>query len=339
MLKKEDISMMPMKFPFEQRKYEILERTKATTNPEFGKKPEERSIKELLDTGLVLINKPQGPTSHQVADYLKNILELDKVGHSGSLDPHVFGLLVITLGKATRSAEYLLKGGKEYICLMHIHTPIEEKVIRDKFNAFLGKIQQLPPLKSAVKRQVRTREIYYLEILEIEGQDVLFKVGCEAGTYIRTICHDFGKSLNTKAHMQELVRTRVCSFSYKDWITLHDAKDAFEYHKDGNETKLKEIIHPYEKALSHIKKIYLHDNAVDTICHGAFLSVPGIVKLDSDIEVNDTVALFTLKNELVAVGKAKMNSQNMLKQEKGIAVTDNKVFMEPNTYPKFKKNI
>ena len=330
--------MKDMKFPFEERKYELLERTKAITNPIYGRNPEDRTIKELLDSGLILINKPQGPTSHQISDYLKNILELDKAGHSGSLDPNVFGLLVITLGKSTRAAEFLLKGGKEYVCLMHIHTPIDEKIIQEKFKTLLGKIQQLPPLKSAVKRQVRTREIYYIEILEIDGQDVLFKVGCEAGTYIRRICDDFGRSLNTKAHMQELIRTRVCSFSYKNWYTLHDVKDAYEYYKEGDESSLRKIIQPYEQALSHLKKIYLHDNAVDTICHGAFLSVPGIVKFDSDIDVNDTVALFSLKNELVAVGTAKMNSQNMLKQEKGIAVTDNKVFMEPNTYPKFKKN-
>ena len=849
MLKREYKTMKTMKFPFEERKYESLERIKGITNSNYGKLPQERTIKELFDSGLILINKPQGPTSHQVSDYIKNILDINKAGHSGSLDPNVTGLLVVTLGKATRAAEFLLKGGKEYICLMHIHTKIDEKLIRNKFNDIVGKIQQLPPLKSAVKRQVRTREIYYIEILEIEDQDVLFRVGCEAGTYIRRLCFppeielftnkgiktieevynskenlevfsfsngklipekiidfqkfnfsgelveintcsgikilstpehkflisntkenimkeasqlmegeyliraitlpfiskikfisellddnylihdnklkllcknalikkygsiremnrkehidrkpfcksskvdirikhlklanlwdrykskiscfktekgniirispklnpdlmyligliasdgnntkekkttrytrirfynletelidlfykiylklfptthitkkfksnsiweiqtsnslfaticsslgvispsnksdllpileldskliasflkgyfdgdgnvfikehengtilceiryfsvdyinikrihqmllklginnkitkrslayssfhsknnfyytlfvtdpaskllfcnligsnhpkkklfisrlkkyfnnsgsnskdylycllnqnkylnefksitklggnfcriksksipmrrsffnkfcslkpnipknqdeftldkirsikkikykgpvyditvdkehnftiengivtsncdDFGKSLNTKAHMQELVRTRVCNFYSDDWVTLHDLKDAYEYYKEGDESHLKKIIQPYEQAVSHLKKIYLNDNAIDTICHGAFLSVPGIVKLDSDIDVNDTVALFTLKNELVAVGKAKMNSQNILKQEKGIAVTDNKVFMEPNIYPKFKKN-
>ena len=338
MLKREYKTMKTMKFPFEERKYESLERIKGITNSNYGKLPQERTINELFDSGLILINKPQGPTSHQVSDYIKNILDINKAGHSGSLDPNVTGLLVVTLGKATRAAEFLLKGGKEYICLMHIHTKVDEKLIRNKFNDIVGKIQQLPPLKSAVKRQVRTREIYYIEILEIEDQDVLFRVGCEAGTYVRRICDDFGKSLNTKAHMQELVRTRVCNFSSDDWVTLHDLKDAYEYYKEGDESHLKKIIQPYEQAVSHLKKIYLSDNAVDTICHGAFLSVPGIVKLDSDIDVNDTLALFTLKNELVAVGKAKMNSQNILKQEKGIVVTDNKVFMEPNTYPKFKKN-
>ncbi|MBI5797974.1 RNA-guided pseudouridylation complex pseudouridine synthase subunit Cbf5 [Candidatus Woesearchaeota archaeon] len=326
-----------MEFPFEKRKFEIYKRTEGSTNSQYGKRPEDRSIEELLNYGLIILNKPQGPTSHQVTDTVKQILHLEKAGHSGTLDPNVTGALVIALGKSTRVVEALLKAGKEYVCLMHIHEPVEEKKIRDAFKDFLGKIQQMPPMKSAVKRQLRTREIYYLDILEIQGQDVLFRVGCQAGTYIRTICVDMGRRLETKAHMQELVRTKVSTFTDQEWISLHDLKDAWVAYEEGNDAVLKQIIHPIERAVDHMKKLWLIDTAVDTICHGAFLSVPGIAKLESDIELNDQVALLTVKGELVAIGTAKMNAQNMWKQQKGIAIVDNKVFMSRGIYPKFQK--
>ncbi len=222
---------------------------------------------------------------------------------------------------------------------MHIHTKVDDEIIKKTIKDFIGKIQQIPPKKSAVKRQLRTREIYYLDILEIKDQDVLFQVGCQAGTYIRTLCVNLGKAMNTKAHMQELVRTKVAHFTQDEWISLHDLKDAFEDYKEGNETNLRKIIYPFERAVESIQKIYVLDSAVDSICHGAFLSTPGISKLDSDIEINDFVAIMTLKNELIGLGVAKMNSQNLLRQEQGIAVTNTRIYMEPNTYPKFKKNI
>ncbi|MDP3729087.1 MAG: RNA-guided pseudouridylation complex pseudouridine synthase subunit Cbf5 [bacterium] len=327
-----------MEFPFERRKYEILKRAEEKTNPAWGKAPEQRTIQELLDYGLIILNKPAGPTSHQVVDFVKKILSLEKAGHSGTLDPNVTGVLVITLGKATRVVEVLLTGGKEYICLMHIHAAVEEDLIRKTFKEYLGKIEQMPPKKSAVKRQLRTREIYYLEILEIEGQDVLFLVGCEAGTYIRTLCVGLGKKLNCKAHMQELVRSKVCSFTDKQWHSLHDLKDAYEDYKEGNDHALKQIILPFETAVAHLPKIWISDFAIDSIAHGAFLSVPGIVKLESDIELGNTVALLSLKGELIGIGQTKMNSQNMWKQEKGVAMGETKVFMEPGVYPKYKKN-
>lgn len=326
-----------MEFPFEKRKYELLTRKEEATNPAWGKDPEKRSVEELLNYGILVLNKSQGPTSHQIVDTVKKILSLEKAGHSGTLDPNVTGVLVIALAKATRVVEVLLTGGKEYICLMHLHSPIEESLIRKSFKDYMGKIEQMPPKKSAVKRQLRTREIYYLDILEIQGQDVLFKVGCEAGTYIRTLCVDLAKKLHCKGHMQELVRSRVCTFSDQEWHSLHDLKDAYEEYKEGHEQALQKILLPFERAVAHLPKIWISDFAIDSLAHGAFLSVPGIVKLESDIDSGDTVALLSLKGELVSLGKAKMNAQNMWKQEKGVAVGESKVFMEPGLYPKYKK--
>lgn len=249
------------------------------------------------------------------------------------------GVLPISLGKATKIMDALLKAGKEYICLMHIHKPIPQSTIHKSSKEFVGKIIQLPPLKSAVKRQLREREIYYLEILEIKNQDVLFKVGCQAGTYIRTLCLNLGKTLGTNAHMAQLIRTKAGPFNENEWCSLQDIKDAFTLYQEGNEKKLKKILKPVEFAVQHLPKIWIIDSAVDTLSHGANLSIPGISELESKIEKNDLVAVLTLKNELVALGTALITSEEIIKLEKGLAVKTTKVFMEPETYPHFKKKL
>jgi len=324
--------------PFEKFEREILVKQDAETSSDYGCDPLKRSVELILNFGVINLNKPAGPTSHQVSDYVKKILHVKKAGHSGSLDPNVTGVLPVAIGRATRVVQTLLKAGKEYVCIMHLHDDVSEDAIRNKVSEFTGRISQLPPVKSAVKRRLREREIYYFEILEVDGRDVLFKVGCEAGTYIRKLVHDFGLSLGTRAHMAELVRTKVGPFNDSDWVTLHDLKDAYEFWiENRNEDMLRKVIRPVEDAVAHLPRVWVLDTTVDSIAHGADLHVPGIAKLHSGIEVGNMVAVMTLKNELVCLGKAAMNSQNMLLQDRGLAVSSHKVFMERGIYPRFKK--
>jgi len=297
-----------------------------------GKKPEDRSVNELLDYGIVVIDKPKGPTTHQVADYVKKILNIKKCGHSGSLDPGVTGVVVIGLGRSTKVVHNLLRAGKEYVCIMHIHKPLAEDEIRKAINSFRGEIRQLPPVKSSVKRQERTRKIYYIDILELDGQDVFFKVGCEAGTYIRKLCHDIGKKLRVGAHMAELRRTKVGNLDESLAATLQDLSDAHAFYAEGDEKELKKILLPMEKAVGHLPKIDVTDTTVDSLCHGATLNVPGISKLDDEILKGDQVAVMTLKGELIMTGIAQMTSGQIMKEQKGIAVKPERVFMEPGVY-------
>ncbi|MBR9700767.1 RNA-guided pseudouridylation complex pseudouridine synthase subunit Cbf5 [Candidatus Woesearchaeota archaeon] len=174
--------------PFERRDVKVIEKTKAKTSNKFGKKPSERSVKELLERGIVVIDKPPGPTSHQVSAYVQKILKIPKSGHSGTLDPGVTGVLPVALNKGTRIVQSLLTAGKEYICLMHLHKEVPREQLDEVLKQFIGKIKQLPPIKSAVKRRWRYRKIYYLELLDVQGQEILFRVGCQAGTYIRKLC-------------------------------------------------------------------------------------------------------------------------------------------------------
>jgi len=221
---------------------------------------------------------------------------------------------------------------------MHLHKEVDEDLIRKAFDEFLGKIKQLPPVRSAVKRQLRTREIYYLEILEIQDKDILFRVGCEAGTYIRKLIHDLGLKLNTNAHMLQLVRTRVAKFDDKSWHSLHDLKDAYYlYEKENNEEELRKIVLPIEKAVEHLPKIWILDSSVSSLCHGADLSLPGISKYNNFSE-KETVAIMTLKNELVCLGDAQVNSEFISKNERGMIVKTTKVFMERDLYPRMIKS-
>ncbi len=323
------------KLPFEEINREILIKRESLTDKKYGKSPEDRTLKELLEGSVICINKPEGPTSHEVADFVKKILRAEKCGHGGTLDPNVSGVLALAINKSTKVMDSLLKAGKEYICVMHLHSEISKDKILESSKQFIGKITQLPPVKSAVKREWREREIYYIDIIEIKGRNVLFKVGCQAGTYIRKLCFDWAKFLKTNGHMQELVRTKAGPFNDNEWYSLQDLKDAFTLYQEGNEEELLKILKPVEYATKHLGKIWIIDSSVDSICHGATLSIPGISKINSNIKKDELIAFLTLKNELVALGNALLSSEEIMYNDKGLTVKINKVFMEPEVYPHF----
>ena len=329
---------MEDKLPFELKEKEVFVKREANSSDKFGCKPEERSVEQLLQYGIVNINKSQGPTSHQIADYVKRILNISKAGHAGTLDPNVTGVLPVALGKATRVTQALLNAGKEYICLMKLHKNVEEWQLKKSIQKFIGKIQQLPPVRSAVKRQLRTRSIYYFNILDIihhediNKKEVLFKVGCEAGTYIRKLVHDLGQELGTGAHMSQLVRTKAGPFGDKDWVSLQDLQDAYSFwQEDKAEKEIRKCIKPYEVAVAHLPHVWVLDSAVDSICHGASLSIPGISRFN-EFNNGDLIAVMTLKNELIGLGSAKTDSSLVLKDDKGLVVSNIKVFMPIGNY-------
>ncbi|MAG91858.1 RNA-guided pseudouridylation complex pseudouridine synthase subunit Cbf5 [Candidatus Woesearchaeota archaeon] len=319
--------------PFEKIERKIVVRQEAETDNKLGCKPQERKTEEIINYGIVNIDKPKGPTSHQVSDFVQKILKINKSGHSGTLDPAVTGLLPIALGNATRIVQNLLIAGKEYVAIMHLHKNIDENKLKETIEKnFLGKIKQMPPLKSSIKRQLRTRSIYYIDILEIDNQDVLFKVGSEAGTYIRKLIHDIGQKLEIGAHMAELRRTKAGPFTESSVCTLQELTDAYYFWKQENNDKfLRKIIQPIENGVSHLPKVWVFDTTVESLCHGSDLKVPGISKVNDKINKEETVAIMTLKDELVALGTAKMDSNEML-GERGLAVKTEKVFMNSDLY-------
>ncbi|NMC06113.1 MAG: RNA-guided pseudouridylation complex pseudouridine synthase subunit Cbf5 [Candidatus Lokiarchaeota archaeon] len=333
---------MSKKLPVE-RSHDFVIKAEEETSPDHGCSPNQRTLLQQLEHGLINLDKVSGPTSHEVASWVKRIFSgssvVTKTGHGGTLDPKVTGVLPIALNKATRVVDVLLTAGKEYVCIMKLHGHVEEARIRSTMSTFEGKIYQRPPVRAAVKRVIRVREIYYLDIIEIDDQHVLFKVGCEAGTYIRKLCYDIGEVLGCGAHMEELRRTRSGPFiEDTTLVTLQDLVDAVYYWQSENDEKeLARIVHPMEIAFSHLPHVIIRDSAVDPVCHGADLTAPGILKLDRDITKGDTVGIFTQKGEIVAIGKSFAASSDIVAANNGFMVETSRVFMDPGTYPKWVK--
>ena len=316
---------------------QLLVKSQDVSNPDYGCDPEKRDIETLLQYGVINIDKPSGPTSHEVVSWVRKVLGISHSGHGGTLDPKVTGVLPCALGKATRVLSALLNAGKEYVGILFLHNIIPIKKIESIFKIFTGKLYQRPPIKSSVARRLRIRTIYYNEILETSSNLVLFRVGCEAGTYIRKLCFDIGEALCSGAHMLELRRTRVGKFREEDnLVTLPNLKDAFViYQKEGNENYLRKFIFPMEKMVEHLPKIFVRDTAVDAICHGAALAAAGVCYVDARIKTGTQVALMTLKKELIGFGKAKKTAMEIYKAKSGILVKTDKVFMDRGIYPRW----
>ncbi len=322
---------------------EILIKSEDTTNPQFGLNPNQRPIEELFNYGIVNLNKPAGPTSHEITAWVKKILHIDKAGHSGTLDPGVTGILPVALGRATKILNSLLTAGKEYVCIMHLHNSATKDQVLTTIKEFIGPIYQKPPVRSSVKRQLRIRHIYYLNVLEYLDNDILFQVGCEAGTYIRKLCYDIGEAVGSGAHMRELRRTRVATFREDEThVSLHDLLDAYTFWQEQGEQKyLRKCIQPIEFAMRQFPKIYVRDSAIDAICHGASLTAPGILKVSTGIQPKTEVAILSLKEELIATGVSLSTSNQIIEADHGIIVRVDAVLMKPDTYPpwwSYKKN-
>jgi H/ACA ribonucleoprotein complex subunit 4 len=303
----------------------LIKKNEASLTP-FGCYPGARPLEEHIRKGIIILDKPSGPTSQQVDVWIKEILKINKCSHGGTLDPRASGVLVIALENATKLMPILLSSDKEYVGVINLHEEVYVKEIKRVFKEFIGKVKQLPPKKSAVARIEREREIYYLELLEVDGRNVLFKIGCEAGFYVRRFADDVGKRLKIGAHLQELRRTKSGNFPEDSTITLQNLVDAVE------ENRLKDVIHPMELAVELIGKVVISDTTVDNICNGAPLAIGGIVRLEDNIKRGDWVAIFSLKGELVAIGRAFMNSEDMLNKKRGLAVKTDKVLMKKGTY-------
>jgi H/ACA ribonucleoprotein complex subunit 4 len=301
---------------------------------EHGKRPSERNMEELLAAGVINLDKPMGPTSHQVTAWVRDVLGVERIGHGGTLDPKVSGVLPIALGKATKVTDLVLRSDKEYVCLMTLHRDAGEEKLRRVLATFVGDIYQVPPVRAAVKRQLRVRRIHSIKVLQVRGREVLFRVECDAGTYIRTLCVDVGEALGVGAHMEELRRTRSGSMRERESVQLQDLRDAFVYWKQGDDAQLRRIVLPMETLLEPLSKVVLKDSAVDAVCHGADLAVVGIARLEAAIIKGEVAALMTQKGEAVALGIAQMSGEEMGRAREGIAFGTDRVLMEPGTYPK-----
>ncbi len=301
----------------------------------YGYRPYERPTSFYLDNGIINIDKPRGPTSHMVTKLIKRILEYSgKIGHCGTLDPKVSGVLPVVLGNATKLSRIIANSDKEYIGVLYIHDNVSQEELNKASKRFLGPIFQRPPVKSAVKRSLRIREVYSIDLLESEGRFHLIKVHVESGTYIRKLFFDIGEYLGVGGSMRELRRIRSGIFDEKNSVTLQQLYEAYqEWKRSGDDSELRRVILPLEVAIKDMPKIVIKDSAVASVAYGASLKAKGVGSLTKDIEKGRTVAIITLKGELVAIGKSIMNSDEIVKAEEGIVAEINRVVMPRDLYP------
>lgn len=281
--------------------------------------------------GILNILKPTGMSSHDVVGFVRKTLGIKKVGHAGTLDPNVSGVLPICVGKATKFSDYLINGDKEYICEIRLgsstdtqdmygnvindinNIDIETKQVIDVINSFKGHIKQIPPAYSAVKyngkklyeyarqdivieKEARDAYIKELEILKIDVPNILIRVKCSKGTYMRTLCNDIGEKLGVFAHMGILIRTNAKGLKIEDSITLEQLK----YCKEMN---------CLDKCFIHVdtivpmKKVYINDEFFDKLIVGNEVYCP----LNNDFDEHFYVYC---KNELIGIGH-RVNSKQV----------------------------
>lgn len=313
---------------------ELVVKSTAEPGP-HGYEPSKRPLPFYLDHGIVNLDKPRGPTSHTVTKLVKRILEYPgKIGHCGTLDPKVSGVLPIVLGNATKLSRLIAGSDKEYVGVLYLHGDATIGELKEALNKFTGPIFQRPPVKSAVKRSLRVRRTYELELLESEGRFHLIKARVGSGTYIRKLFFDIGEYLGVGGSMRELRRIRSGIFSEKESVTIHELYEAYNrWKEEGDDSSLREVILPLEVAVSNLPKVVIKDSAVSSIAHGASLKVRGVSSLSRNVRKGSLVAIMTLKGELVAIGKASMDSEEIISSESGIAVDIERVVMPRDLYP------
>jgi predicted rRNA pseudouridine synthase len=236
----------------------------------------------------------------------------------------------------TKLIGYVMHSSKEYVCVMQLHKPVSEEDLRRVLREFKGTIYQKPPLRSSVKRVVRKRNIYEIELLEYTGSTALIRVSCDAGVYMRKLCWDVGLMLGVGAHMRELRRTRTGPFTENlNLVRLQELSEAiYAWRSEGREDLLRKTIMPGEVLVCQMPKVVLRDTAVESIVNGAKLAAPGVAMVSDKVRRGELVALLTLKGELVAVGKALADYNEILGMDKGIVVEPVRVILEPGLYPR-----
>lgn len=331
-----DTSQWPLLLKYFDR---LNVRTNHYTPLACGSSPLRREIKDYIRSGCINLDKPANPSSHEVVAWLKRILKVEKTGHSGTLDPKVTGCLIVCIDRATRLAKSQQGAGKEYIAVFKLHSAPESKLkVVQTIEKLRGALFQRPPLISAVKRQLRVRTVYDTKILDYDEEKYIgiFWVKCEAGTYVRTMCVHLGLYLGVGGQMIELRRNRSGIHDEEMGLaTMHDILDAqWLYENHSDDSYLRRVIHPLETMLTSHKRIIMKDSAVNAICYGAKIMLPGLLRYEDGIELNQEVVIVTTKGEAIALGIALMTTAAIASCDHGIIAKIKRVIMDRDTYPR-----
>ena len=309
--------------------------TSAQTNPAVGGEPDNRSVEERLASGFILIDKPAGPTSHQLASWARDLFGLERLGHGGTLDPFATGVLPLMSGKAMKITKKILSHKKTYICIFRFKSVPDADKLAEAMKRLTGRVYNVPPEVSAVKVQVRTRKIYSFEHIEMQGNDLIARVYCEAGTYIRTMARDLGLLLGMKVDLKELRRETSGAFTLEHCITMQELADAVWLWKECNQPEaLLRVIHPIEKMLLDLPSATVKDSAAAALAHGAPLLRPGLVQIQSGVASGKEVLIETLKGEAVGIVTLTLNSDELVDINEGEVARPSMVLLDEGLYPR-----
>lgn len=282
----------------------------------------------------LLVDKPRGPSSHQVTAWVRELLGVPAAGHAGTLDPNVSGLLWVGVGPALKLMPLILDFPKRYVGVVEFHGPVDGPALRRLLEEFRGPIYQTPPVRSAVKRQRRVRTLHRLELLDSDGPRQLLDVVGDSGTYVRTLAVDLGEALGIGAHLAELRRTGTGPFREEQAVALPALADAVAADGGGDPSRLAALLHPLEEVWREFPTVVAKDVAASAIAHGAKLAGGGIASVSRAFPEGARVVVVGRGGELLAYGRALRASPEIRSRSPGWAVDCQRVFAEPGRYPK-----
>jgi len=312
------------KLPFENIERKLIYKQKAKIT-----KLKKRTGEQLLSFGIINLDKPKGPKSIHAVNKLRHILQQPKIGHGGILDPAVTGVLPVATGPATRVLHLFSLAGKVYEGKLHLHGDVSEEEIKKVCKQFVGKIKQIPPKRSAVKREEREREVYWFDIKKIEHRNIYFETGVQHGTYIRTLCVDIGEKLGVGGHMAYLNRIQAGPLKIDESVTLQTIKNNyFKYVQTKDDKHIVRFVQSPEKVLNYLSAVYVDENVIPRLKHGSPVFAPGIIAFTSDIKKGNNVGIYDTSSNLLALGIAEMSAKQIEKARNGLSINTDVVFVK-----------
>jgi H/ACA ribonucleoprotein complex subunit 4 len=281
----------------------------------------------------LLLDKPRGPSSHQVTAWARDLLGVDTAGHAGTLDPNVSGLLWVGVGPALKLLPLVLEFPKRYVASVVLHGEVPAKALGEVLSEFTGPIYQMPPVRSAVKRERRVRTVHRLTLVERDGARLLLDLTADSGTYVRTLAVDLGEALGVGAHMEELRRVATGPFVERDAVSLTGLADAAAARRSGDPAPLLRILHPIEEVWREFPVVVVREGAASALAHGAGLASGGILAVPRAFSRGAHVALVTRSGELIATGVAHHDSRELAQVPHGWVVGETRVFVDPARFP------
>ena len=289
--------------------------------------------RRLREGAFLLVDKPRGPSSHQVTAWVRDLLGVKLAGHAGTLDPNVSGLLWVGVGPALKLLPLVLEFPKRYIASVVLHGPVPARELERVLAEFTGPIYQTPPVRSAVKRERRVRTVHRLTLVETDGPRLLLDLTADSGTYVRTLAVDLGEALGLGGHMDELRRVGNGPFRERDAVPLATIADAAAARSAGDPAPLLALLHPIEEVWREFPAVVVKDGAASALAHGAGLASGGIFAVPRPFAEGARVALVARSGELIATGIALRGSEEVGHVKHGWVVDGTRVFVDPARFP------